>query len=302
MTRAAQGAGPPVVVGLGELLWDLFPDGPRFGGAPTNFACSAAELARAAAHVQLVSAVGADDLGTRALQELASHHVDPSAVVRLQNPTGNVSVSVDEAGHASYVFAEGTAWDHIPWTPTLAALAARTSAVCFGSLGQRCEPSRGTIRQFVAATPATALRILDINLRPPHWTAEVLVDSLQRANVFKCNEDELEVLSGLLDLSGTEFERLDTLRRQHAWRMVALTRGGAGSLLLDGTGEVSESPSPAVEVVDTVGAGDAFTAALTLGMLRQLPLRELHHWASRVAAYVCSCRGATVHFPAELSL
>lgn len=292
----------PVIVGLGEVLWDVFPDGPRFGGAPANFACSAAGLAGDRAHVCLVSGVGRDSLGERALAELAAHGVAAESVAQLDRPTGRVDVEIDSEGKADYVFAANTAWDHLPWSDELAALAARTAAVCFGSLGQRSEASRETIRRFVSAVPETSLRILDINLRTPHWSDAVVRESVQLANVLKCNEDELPVLARLLDADGSDAEILAQLVAAGDLQLAALSRGSAGSLLLSADGSDSELPAESVTVADTVGAGDAFTAALTLGLLHGLPLPTTHAWANQVAAFVCTQNGATPTLPEALGL
>ncbi|MFN9372291.1 MAG: carbohydrate kinase family protein [Planctomycetaceae bacterium] len=292
----------PTLVGLGEILWDLFPDGPRFGGAPANFACTAAELGARVATVEMVSAVGTDPLGDQALAALRQHGVQVSAVPQLDFPTGTVLVELDPRGQATYSFASNTAWDNLAWTPTLAELASRTSLVCFGTLGQRAAPSLATIRRFVEATPATASRLLDINLRPPHWNAAVVHESLPLANVVKLNDQELAELSPLLDLTGPEPLRLEQLLRRYDLRLVALTRGERGSVLLSATGERSELPGEPVTVADTVGAGDAFSAALALGLVLGHPLADIHRRASCVAAYVCTQSGATPGIPTELRL
>jgi len=292
----------PTLVGLGEILWDLFPDGPRFGGAPANFACTAAELGARVATVEMVSAVGNDPLGEQALAALRSHGVEVGGSPQIDFPTGTVLVELDSRGQATYTFASNTAWDNLAWSPTLADLARRTSLVCFGTLGQRAPTSRATIRQFVEATPETAWRLLDINLRPPHWCPEVVRESLPLANVVKLNDHELAELSPLLDLSGPEPLRVEQLLRRYSLKLVALTRGERGSLLLNASGEQSELPGTPVTVADTVGAGDAFTAALALGLVLNQPLAEIHRRAAQVAAYVCTQCGATPGIPREFRL
>ena len=292
----------PRIVGLGEILWDVFPDGARFGGAPANFACSAAGLAAGSARVGMAGAVGRDDLGQRALAELTSRGVDVTAVAVLPEPTGRVDVTVDLAGHASYVFAPDCAWDHVSWSGSLERLAAETSAVCFGTLGSRGSVSLATVRRFVAAVPSSALRILDINLRPPFWSPEIVRDSLPLANIVKCNDDELPVVAELLGLSGSPEAILRQLVSSHALRLAALTRGAKGSLLVSADGLSSDLPGTPVEVVATVGAGDAFTAAVTLGLLAGWPLSKLHAHAERVAAFVCTQAGGTPPIPADLRI
>lgn len=287
----------PTIVGLGEVLWDVFPDGPRFGGAPANFACSAAQLAGSRAAVWMAGSVGLDDLGTRALAELRSHGVVTDCVTQAPHPTGQVLVELDAAGHATYTFAAGTAWDNLTWSHELAALAARSDVVCFGTLGQRSEISRKTIQRFVRETPPSCLRVFDINLRPPFWSADVVLESLELANILKLNDAELPVLRELLALPGTDRDVLKQLCERYSLKMVALTRGAAGSILLSSDGRCSELAGTPVEVVDTVGAGDAFTAALAVGLLEGMPLPALHDWAARVAAFVCTQPGATPRIP-----
>lgn len=292
----------PVIVGLGEVLWDVFPDGPRFGGAPANFACSAAGLGRGQFEVAMASAVGDDELGQRAFAALNEHQVNRAAVARLNSPTGQVDVTLNEHGHASYEFASNTAWDHLTWTKELEALASRTSVVCFGTLAQRSDQSQRTIRQFVANTPPTCLRLLDINLRWPYWNQEVILQSLAMASALKLNDSELQVITSLLQLRGSDEAVLAQIMERYSLKFIALTRGANGSLLLRDTGERSDFAAQSVHVVDTVGVGDAFTAALALGILRGLTLEATHRWANDVAAFVCTRAGATPRLPASLCL
>lgn len=299
---AAHPAAAPLVVGLGEILWDVFPDGPRFGGAPANFASSAAGLAGLAARVCMAGAVGDDDLGRRAIDTFAARGVDTAAVAVLGKPTGRVDVTVDSAGHAAYVFAPDCAWDHVPWSRALERLAGDAAAVCFGTLSQREVTARTTVRRFLAAVPASALRILDINLRPPFWSAETVRESLRLADVVKCNDEELPVVADLLGLSGSPASMLRELVGRHRLRLAALTRGAAGSLLLAADGTASDLAGTPVAVVDTVGAGDAFTAALVLGTLAGWSLERRHAHAERVAAFVCTQRGGTPPLPADLRI
>ena len=282
----------PVVVGLGEVLWDIFPDGPRFGGAPANFACSAAGLARGRFDIAMVSAVGTDVLGHLAIASLVEHQVNVAAVSQIHTPTGQVHVQLDEQGHATYEFAADVAWDRLEWSNELEQLAHRTDAVCFGTLGQRSEVSLATIRRFVAATRPTALRILDVNLRPPFVSDAIILDSLRLANILKLNDEELSVLARLIGLTGSPAEMLRRLADEFAFQVVALTRGVNGALLIRGD-EISEHPGVAAHVVDTVGAGDAFTAALALGLLDGRDLETINRTACEVAAFVCSQSGAT---------
>jgi fructokinase len=290
----------PAVVGLGEALWDMFPTGPRFGGAPANFVCSLAELAAGQIDVAMVSGVGRDELGAEAIRSLESHGVDTRAVARLDRPTGQVLVTLDAAGHPTYEIATDVAWDHIPWSAELAKLAARADAVCFGTLAQRSGTSRDTILRFVRSTRATCLKVLDINLRQAFWNQAVILESLALAHVLKLNDGELPIVADLVGLAGTPAELLAGLAQKFSLRVVALTRGAEGALLLDAAGECSDLPGQPTKVIDTVGAGDSFTAALVVGLLNDLPLDRINAWGNRVASFVTSQAGATPHFPETL--
>jgi fructokinase len=288
----------PVIAGIGEVLWDVFPDAAHFGGAPANFACHAASLGSEA---WMVSAVGADELGDRAIECLRERGVECARIVRdARHPTGRVLVSVDAAGQPSYEIASDAAWDHVPWSPELAALAAGCDAVCFGTLGQRSALSRETIQRFVAATPRAALRVFDVNLRQRFFNAELIRSSLVIASALKLNDEELPIVAGLCGLRvATERQMLRELSDAFGLKLAALTRGARGSLLIAGA-EGHETPAQVVTVVDTVGAGDAFTATLVCGFLRGVPLGEINRHASTVAALVCSQKGATPPLPSAL--
>jgi fructokinase len=290
----------PVIAALGEVLWDVYSDDTHFGGAPANFACHAAALG---AEAWMVSAVGDDDLGRRAVATLQRHGVHTETVaVDPQYPTGQVLVSIDTAGVPTYRIAEERAWDHIAWSDKFIPLATRCDAACFGSLGQRSLESRATIRHFLRDTRADALRVFDVNLRQHFYDRETLEESLRIASVLKLNDEELPKLAEMFHVFGeTDRELLGSLAARFELRLVALTRGPRGSLLF-AAGEFDESPSPPTDVVDTVGAGDAFTAALVLGFLRERPLAEINTHANAIASYVCSQAGATPALPDALRL
>lgn len=283
------------VVGLGEILWDLFPSGPKFGGAPCNFACTAAELSDDQVSIAMVSGVGTDQLGELALQELRSHGVDTQYVQLRPEPTGTVDVQVDEAGVASYHFAENTAWDNLEWSDSLGELAHRTDAVCFGTLGQRSGKSRETIRKFLAQVPAESIRLLDVNIRRPYYSDRLLLESLLFANVLKVNEEEWPEVVGAFGISGTESAAMQELANRFALRLIAITRGANGALLWSPE-QTLETEGVQVEVVDTVGAGDAFSAALIQGLLRRESCIRILDNATRTAAFVCTQSGGTPRF------
>ena len=248
----------------------------------------------------MVSAVGVDELGDRAISTLARHGVDTDPVIRDEHPTGQVLVSIDSEGQASYEFASDAAWDNFVWNETLKQLAAQTDALCFGTLAQRSGKSRDVVRRFVQETSEQCLRVLDVNLRAPYWSDETLLRSLSLANVLKCNEQELPVLARLLELQGGEESLLQQIAERYSFRMTVLTRGARGSVLCDDRGNWSRQEALETTVANTVGAGDSFTATIVLGMLQQLPLEAMHEWANRVSAFVCSQPGATPILTEEL--
>lgn len=286
----------PNLVGLGEVLWDVFPDATHFGGAPANFACHAAGLGGDA---WVVSAVGRDKLGDDALASLSAKNVHTLLLQRNDHPTGTVTVTLDAAKQASYVFAADPAWDHIAWNQSLALLAKKCTAVCFGSLAQRAPESRATIRRFLQACSPDCLRVFDVNLRQDFFSKEVIEASLGLADVLKLNDEEVKVVAGMLGLPADEEAFVAGIGARHGLSTVALTRGARGSLIWH-QGRFDEREAPKIAVIDTVGAGDAFTAALVTGLLRGEDLSLVHRRASDIAAYVCTQPGATPELPPEL--
>lgn len=287
----------PFVVAAGELLWDLLPGGRQLGGAPGNVVLHARSLG---AEVALVSRVGRDPLGDEALARMSESGLPTATLQRdPEAPTGTSAVAIDGDGQPHFTLAADVAWDRIALDPTAREAAQRADAIYFGTLAQRAPGSRDAIRGLLAACRPGALRILDLNLRDPFWTDENLRSSLGSADVLKVNEQELDRLSRLLGLSGNVRERVEQLARRFRLQVVAVTRGADGSLLYS-RGEWNEQPGVKVAVRDSVGAGDAFTAALTLGLLRGEPLDRLHRRANEVGAYVCTQPGATPRLPAHL--
>jgi fructokinase len=287
----------PLVVGLGEVLWDLLPSGRQLGGAPANFAFHAQSLG---ADARVVSCVGADPLGDGILQHLNDLGLSTeNVVVDLVNPTGTVSVELDSDGTPSYVIHKNVAWDFLPLRPKMLSLASEADAVCFGSLGQRSPIARDTISEFLAATRFDCLRIFDINLRQHFFNFDIIESGLNAAKVLKLNDEELPVIAKMLSIQGSEEEMLMSLCRRYGLQLVALTKGAAGSILFT-TEQCSVRKGEPVEVVDAVGAGDAFTAALAMGLLAELDLETIHTRAARIARFVCTQHGATPKLPREL--
>ena len=282
------------VVGIGEVLWDLLVTGPKMGGAPANFAYHAHALG---ANSQAITRVGKDDLGQEILARFRELDLPATAVQEDDAaPTGTAKVNLSGDGLAHFTIQENVAWDYLAATPQAEAVSREADAICFGSLAQRSATSRKTIQQLVAATPGYALRVFDINLRQQYYSREVIEQSLQLANVLKLNDDELPVLAAIFGLPGSTRNQIEALAQRFRQQAVALTRGASGSLLYR-EGRWSDCGSRKVKVVDTVGAGDSFTAALVLGMLHNLDLDEINSVANEVARYVCSQAGATPAMP-----
>lgn len=285
------------IVGIGEVLWDLLPTGPELGGAPANFACHAYALG---ARAQVITRVGKDRYGNEIMRRFddmglagATVQVDEAA------PTGTVSVALSGNGIPEFTIHENVAWDRITATSGALASVREADAICFGSLAQRSEISRHAIQRLVAAAPAPAWRIFDINLRQRFYNREVIEQSLKLANVLKLNDGELPVVAKLFGIEGSTSHVIETLAHRYGLLVVALTRGPEGSLLYQG-GCWSDHQAEQVTVKDTVGAGDSFTAALCLGLLGKMALDEINAAASQVAAFVCGCAGATPQLPDEL--
>ena len=280
-----------IIVGLGELLWDLLPAGKQLGGAPANFAFITSLLGDEGIPA---SRLGQDELGEEALLRLRELAL-PTAFIQedANHPTGTVQVEVDAAGQPRFEISESVAWDFLEWTPQWQRLAQQADAVCFGSLAQRSEHSRATIRKFVLASQPNSVRVFDVNLRQNFYTAQILGESMKLATIVKVNHEELPKIMRLFELEHRSEE--DSARRLlslHDLKLVCVTRGNSGSLLVSHD-ECSEHPGFKVKVADTVGAGDAFTAALVHGYLRRTPLVQVNESANRVGAWVASQSGAT---------
>ena len=301
----------PVVVGLGEILWDLLPEGKQLGGAPANFAYHAKQFG---ADAYVVSAVGDDALGQEIFGQLDALGIPRDYVsVESGSPTGTVSVELDEKGVPTYAIHEGVAWDAIGLSDALLELAKKTDAVCYGSLAQRCGISRETILSFLRATPEDCLRIFDINLRQHYFDAVTVRDGLALARILKINDEELPVVARLLGLNNGKPRSLEEtaldLCGKFDLEMVVLTCGaegairiGPGRVIEHGEGVIERYEGEAVKVVDTVGAGDSFTAAIAAGLLARIEPDRVFRHAARVAGYVCTQAGATPTLPESLRL
>lgn len=296
MSTTSSGA-EGLVIGIGEILWDCLPQGKQLGGAPANFAYHVSQWGLPGC---AVSAVGRDADGSQMLALLDRKGVR-SLMALTDYPTGTVNITVDDAGIPQYDITPDAAWDHIPFTPELAAAAASARAVCFGSLAQRSPESRATIRRFLESMPAEALRVFDINLRQHFYTPDVLRKSMEMSNILKINDEELVTVSGMfsVEASAPAGQCRELLRRM-GLSMVILTCGVEGSYIFTADGGESYRPTPRVKVADTVGAGDSFTAAFIANLLKGLPFTDAHALAVSASAYVCTCDGAMPELPAHL--
>jgi fructokinase len=286
------------ILGIGELLWDILPAGPQLGGAPANYTVMAGRLG---SHAVVLSRIGRDELGERALEVLAPFPVDCGQLqVDPMQPTGAVTVELAD-GQPSYVIHQPAAWDCFEPTEAWLAQAALADAVCFGSLGQRSEHSRRTIHALVRATRPDCQRIFDVNLRAPFYTGEIVRDSLQLASVMKMNDAEVPLVLVLLGLPAEASLRGGAERLLEVYpnlELVAITRGGEGSLLV-GRSEWNEHAGIPIQVADTIGAGDAFTAAMTHYLLKGAPLKMLNEAGNRWGGFVASQSGAMPAIPPE---
>lgn len=289
-----------IVVGMGEALWDVLPEGKKIGGAPANFAYHVSQFGQPSC---VVSAVGEDALGKEIVENFTSKGLN-QLIAEVPYPTGTVQVEIDPAGIPQYEIKENVAWDNIPYTPQLEALASMTKAVCFGSLAQRNIVSRETIDRFLDAMPRTdeSLVVFDVNLRQGFYTKEILCNSMKRCNILKINDEELVTVSRMFGYPGIDLQdKCWILLGKYNLKMLILTCGINGSYVFT-PGNVSFQPTPKVEVADTVGAGDSFTAAFIASILRGKSVEEAHSLAVRTSAFVCTKKGAMPMLPADLTV
>lgn len=288
-----------VVVGMGEALWDVLPEGKKIGGAPANFAYHVSQFGLSSC---VVSAVGDDALGKEIIENFTSKGLN-QLIAEVPYPTGTVQVEIDQAGVPQYEIKENVAWDNIPYTEALEDLAKKTKAVCFGSLAQRNVVSRETISRFLDAMPRhdDSLVVFDVNLRQGFYNKEILCNSMKRCNILKINDEELVTVSRMFGYPGIDLQdKCWILLGKYNLKMLILTCGINGSYVFT-PGNVSFQPTPTVEVADTVGAGDSFTAAFIASILRGRSVAEAHSRAVQTSAYVCTKKGAMPVLPEELT-
>ena len=287
----------PIAVGLGELLWDMLPKGKQIGGAPFNFARHCNQLGLEGFPV---SQIGIDELGNETVSLLKDWGITPDFVSRdPQHETGTVNIRLDDQGKPNYEIRDDAAWDFIQHNLLLEQLAPKVDIVCFGTLAQRSDASRFTIYSFLDRMSSDAIKLFDVNLRQHFYSIGSIEASLERASILKLSDEELPVLKNAFSLSGSVEVQLSELKNRFELKLIAYTRGAEGSLLIDGSG-TDDHPGTTITTIDTIGAGDSFSATLCVGLLQGLPLAQLNENANQVAAYVCSQRGATPALPESI--
>lgn len=286
------------VVGLGEVLWDVLPEGKKLGGAPANFAYHAGQFL-GMDNTVAISALGEDKLAEETIEALKNNNLN-SLMPQVPYPTGTVQVQLDEQGVPTYDIKENVAWDNIPFNNDIQDIAHNCRAVCFGSLAQRNVVSRETIQKFLEATPADCLKIFDINLRQQFYTKEVIRESLQHCNILKINDEELVLIGRMLGYPGLNIEnKCWLILGKYNLDMLVLTCGTNGSYVFN-PGQMSFQETPKVQVADTVGAGDSFTGSFVGSILNGKSIPDAHQTAVEVSAYVCTQNGAMPEIPQRL--
>src|SRR5690554_4186287 len=276
-----------VIVGIGEILWDIFPDGKKAGGAPVNFAFHASTPETES---YAISAVGTDELGNEVLSLLDENKIK-NIIKKVDHPTGTVLVELDN-GIPTYTITENVAWDYIPFSLQISEIAKRTNAVCFGTLAQRSPTTKDTIQQFLAQVPLESFKVLDLNLRSPFYSDSIIKESIQLCNILKMNEEELQVLKSVFHLNNSsDLKACEWLMNTYNLKYLILTAGDKYSMIFS-PNNVSHLETPRVDVVDTVGAGDSFTAAFITSLLGGSTLVDAHKKAVKLSAAVCSVAGA----------
>ena len=286
-----------LIIGLGEALWDMLPEGKKLGGAPANFAYHAGQFGL---DTVAISALGEDKLADETIEALEQNGLK-YLMPRVPYATGTVQVTLTGEGIPTYEIKENVAWDNIPFNDEIKAAAKNCRAVCFGSLAQRNIVSRQTIQQFLDATPEDCIKICDINLRQQFFSKEILEESFKRCNILKINDEELVVVTRMFGYQDLDDAKIcEKMVKEYNLQMLVLTCGTNGSHVFTADGKHAFQPTPKVEVADTVGAGDSFTGSFCAAILNGKPVEEAHRIAVEVSAYVCTQNGAMPKYPAEL--
>lgn len=277
-----------VIIGFGEILWDLLPGGKALGGAPANFAYHAARLGHQA---WAISAIAKDALGDEILESLKDKPLK-TILATVPQQTGIVNVSLDEKGIPSYDIVQNVAWDNIPFTEEMKELSQKADAICFGSLVQRMPISRATLNSVLENTPKDCLKVFDINIRQHYYSAELIDENLKHSDVLKINDEEIDIVSKLLNLAGSQEDACKELLEKYPLKFIILTKGEKGSSVVTHSEIIPQIAVKVENIVDTVGAGDAFTSAFVVSYLEGKSLKECQAIATQTAAYVCRHKGA----------
>ena len=281
------------VIGIGELLWDLLPEGKKLGGAPCNFVYHANKLG---ASSRILSAVGSDEMGREILETIKRKNLSTDLIQINDNPTGTVDVKLNSIGVPKYFIHQDVAWDFLYFDENAVDMVNNADIVCFGSLAQRNARSRETICQFLNLCKSDALIIFDINIRQTFYNKGIIENSLHFCNVLKMNEEEFPIVCNLINLKGEDLDsKVKELMQKYNLKLLAFTKGMQGSILYTTT-KKSEMPTPKIDVKDTVGAGDSFAAAMAIGFVNKLPLRSLHEKAIEIASFVCESNGSMPYY------
>lgn len=288
-----------LIIGFGELLWDILDNEKLLGGAPANFGYHCQQLG---AEAKIVSAIGNDDLGDEIIKHFENKGLTTNYLQRTSHhPTGTVTVEVDAQGIPSYTIHEQVAWDYIEWNDALQSLSESADAICFGSLSQRSPVSKATLQRMLGSVPQRCLKVFDINLRPPYYNTQILTESLELANIIKMNKEEAIIVGEMFHWGSDVGVIVKELFKKFNFQLIAITYGEEGSRLFASEKE-SFMKVNAVKISDTIGAGDSFTAALITGWLNQLPLTEIHKLATNLSAYVCTQKGAMPSYDKDFIL
>lgn len=283
-----------IIAGIGEILWDVLEESEELGGAPINFAYHANAMG---ATGYAISAIGDDIRGHKALKELQANNMSTEYIKTIPHAvTGYVLAEVDKDGVASYSFPDDVAWDNLSLEKNSVELSGKIDAICFGSLAQRSSCSREIIMSFLKMVGEDTMKVFDLNIRQNFYSNEIIRESLTLADVLKLNDDEILLIAEIEKIAGDNTTILQELVQKYNLQLAVLTKGGDGSLLVSPS-EISEHPGYQTEVVDTIGAGDAFTAATVIGLLQKVPITAINKNANAVAAYVCSQKGAMPPLP-----
>ncbi len=281
------------VIGIGELLWDLLPEGKKLGGAPCNFVYHANKLGASA---RILSAVGSDEMGREILETIKRKNLSTDLIQINDRPTSTVDVKLNSIGVPKYFIHQNVAWDFLYFDENAIEMVNNADIVCFGSLAQRNAKSREIIFQFLNVCKTDALIIFDINIRQTFYNKEIIENSLHFCNVLKMNEEEYPIVCNLTDLKGDDLDsNVRELMTKYDLNLLAFTKGAQGSILYTPT-EKSQMPTPKIDVKDTVGAGDSFAAAMAIGFVNKLPLRKLHEKAIEIASFVCESNGSMPYY------